>query len=434
MARATRWTEEKVKALRLPAGKAEQRVLVEPGLYLYLRQRAGGDVAKQWQFRAQVGGIRRWLSLGAFPAVGLSKATTELLTHRTAHESAKKGQADHPVLVARFARNAARAQPTVAGVFAEWLADKRMGSSRKGGEPVRDRTIKVLMENFDADIRDRVGSGKIANLTREAVQACVDAPRRRGAPGAAAHVFRTLRGLTTFAIKRGYIEGADPMRGIENPRPYRPAPVNAASDSEILTLLRHIKNSRLWEATKLAIEFQLLTGTRPSEVRLLTWDEINVGQARWTIPAERFKSGREHRVHLSRQALAVIARAKLIRGASTYVFPGAKVNDKKLAGPMEKMAVARALSRVAERTKDEGGKKLRPHDLRRTFRTMLSRIGVAPHVAELCLGHIEKETMRRVYDGHNYGAEMADAWDRAGAHIASLRTGGATVVTMRTRA
>ena len=62
MARATRWTEEKIKALKLPAGKAEQRVLVQSGLYLYLRQRTGGDVAKQWQFRAQVDGIRRWLA------------------------------------------------------------------------------------------------------------------------------------------------------------------------------------------------------------------------------------------------------------------------------------------------------------------------------------------------------------------------------------
>jgi integrase len=78
-----------------------------------------------------------------------------------------------------------------------------------------------------------------------------------------------------------------------------------------------------------------------------------------------------------------------------------------------------------------GGKKLRPHDLRRTFRTMLSRIGVVPHVAELCLGHIEKETMRRVYDGHDYSGEMADAWDRAGAHIGALRGGGAEVIRIR---
>ena len=105
-------------------------------------------------------------------------------------------------------------------------------------------------------------------------------------------------------------------------------------------------------------------------------------------------------MHLSNQALAVIDQAKVLRGASPYVFPGANAEDKKPTGPMEKMAVA--LARISERTKDQGGKKLRPRDLRGTFRTMLSRIGVAPHVAELCLGHIERETMRRVYDGHDY--------------------------------
>lgn len=433
MTRATRWTDEKIKALKLPAAKVEQRVLIEPGLYLYLRQRAGGNVAKQWQFRAQVNGVRRWLSMGAYPAVGLAKANAELLTHRTAHESAKKGEADHPVIAARFARKAARAQPSVAETFAEWLADKRMGSSRKGGEPVRARTLEILVENFDADIRDRIGDGKITKLTREGVQACIDAPRKRSAPGAAAHVFRTLRGLTAFAIKRGYIDGADPMRGIENPRPYRPAPVNAATDAELLALLRFIDTSKLWESTKLAIEFQLLTGARPSEVRLLTWSEINVQRALWTISAARFKSGREHRVHLSGQALSIIDRAKVLRGASIFVFPGSNSIDEKPAGAMEKMAVARALSRIAKRTMHDGGKKLRPHDLRRTFRTMLSRIAVAPHVAELCLGHIEKETMRRVYDGHDYSAEMADAWDRAGAHIGALRSGGAQIIPMSSK-
>lgn len=430
MARATRWTEEKIKAMRLPEGKTEQRVLVDPGLYLYLRQRSGGDLAKQWQFRAQVDGVRRWLSLGAFPAVGLAKANAEMLTHRAAQESAKKGEADHPVIAARFARKAARALPTVSEVFAEWLGDKRMGSARKGGEPVRERTIKVLSENFDLDIRDRIGDAKIAMLNREGVQACIDAPRKRGAPGAAAHVFRTLRGLTTFAIKRGYIDGADPMRGIDNPRPYRPAPVNAATDAELLAVLRSVEESKLWEATKLAIEFQLLTGARPAEVRLLTWIEVNEKRALWTIPPERFKSGREHRVHLSSQALLVLERAKIIRGTGSFVFPGAKAGEKKADAPLEKMAIARALSRIAERSKADGGKKLRPHDLRRTFRTMLSRIGVAPHVAELCLGHIEKETMRRVYDGHDYSAETIDAWDRAGAHIAALRRGGAHVIPM----
>ena len=427
--RVVRWTDAKVAAARLPAGKTEVRTLVAPGLYLYLRQRTTGDVAKQWQYRAQVAGSRRWLSLGAYPAVSLATATAELLRHQQGHAAAKKGEADHPVIAARFARKAAKAQPTVAEAFASWIDDKRPGSSRKGGKPVRQRTIDVLNENFDKDIKGAIGDAKIGRLTREAIKACIDAPRKRGAPGAAAHVYRTLRGLMNYALKEGLIDGADPMRGIDNPRPYRPADVIAASDAEIVALLQELEASRIWPATKLAIELQLLTGARPGEARLATWSEVNLDRAEWVIKDERAKSGRTHRVHLSAAALDVLRHALEIRSAkSDYIFPGAN------GMAMEKMAVARALSRLGPRLERAGGKQLRPHDLRRTFRTMLSRLGVQPHIAELCLGHQEAETMRRVYDGHDYRSEIAAAWDRAGAHISAIRMGAAQVVPIAPRA
>jgi integrase len=180
----------------------------------------------------------------------------------------------------------------------------------------------------------------------------------------------------------------------------------------------------MWESTKLVIEFQLLTGARPGEARLMTWNEVNTDRAAWLLPAERVKSDRPFRIQLSVQAVRLLRRAKVLASNSDFVFPGAN------GGAMDKMAVARALSRLTDRTVEDGGKKLRPHDLRRTFRTMLSRLGVAPHIAELCLGHVEKETMRRVYDGHDYGAEMANAWDKAGGHIGALRSGGAHVVSI----
>jgi len=429
--RATRWTDEKVKAQKLPDGLKERRVLVEPGLYLFMRQRADGQTSKQWQYRAQVAGKRRWLSLGSYPEVTLAQAGDERRTHDKVHEAAKKGEADHPVIVARQTRKAAIAQPSVDDVFEEMVADKLMGSSRKGGKPVRERTIAVLRENYELDIKARIGDAKVAKLTREAVQDCIDGPRRRGAPGAAAHVYRTLRAIINFALKRNHIPGADPMRGIENPRPYRPAPVVAATDAELVRLLADLDKSQLWPSTKLAIEFQLLTGGRPTEIRLATWAEMDLARRVWTIPDSRLKTDREHRVHLSKQAVALLERARQVpRTATTdgkalpdYVFPGAK------GAAMEKRAVGRALTRLADRVED--GKRLRPHDVRRTLRTMMSRIGVDPHIAELCIGHLEKETMRRIYDGHDYWNEMADAWDRAGAHIEALRGGGAEVIELK---
>lgn len=112
----------------------------------------------------------------------------------------------------------------------------------------------------------------------------------------------------------------------------------------------------------------------------------------------------------------MIDRAKALRvGSAQYVFPGSQ------GAAIEKMAIARALRRVTERVSGAGGKKLSPHDLRRTFRTSLSRLGVLPHIAEMCMNHQEADTMRRVYDGHVYSDETSAAWDKAGAHIAALR-------------
>jgi integrase len=425
--RATKWTDAKVAAEKLSDDKTEVRKLVEPGLYLHIRRKADQSLSKYWQYRAQVEGVRRWLTLGAYPQVGLAKVKEELFGHQTAHEAAKKGEADHPVIAARFARKANKAQPSVAAVFEEWIADKRLGSARKAGAPVRARTIQLLSENFDADVRDRIGDAKVGKLTREAIQACIDAPRKRGAPGAAAQVYRTLRGLVHFAIRREYIVGADPMRGIENPKPYRPSPVNAATDAQLVALMRAVDQSQLWSSTKWAIEFQLLTGARPGEVRLATWSEIRLDRATWTIPADRVKSGREFRVHLSKQAVVLLERARQVRAdKGDLVFPGAN------GGPMEKMAVARALSRIAERSAGNG-KKLRPHDLRRTFRTMLARLGVLPHVAELAMNHQETETLRRVYDGHDYTEQVMEAWDKVGTHLESLRNGGAQVIPILSR-
>ena len=109
--------------------------------------------------------MRRWLALGAFPAVTLAEANAELLKQQKAQGAAKRGEADHPVIAARFARKAAIEAPTVSAVFDDWIADKRLGSKRKRGKPVRQRTIDILTENFDADIRDRIGAAKINKLT-----------------------------------------------------------------------------------------------------------------------------------------------------------------------------------------------------------------------------------------------------------------------------
>lgn len=427
MAKATRWTDEKVKALKLPDGVDEKRTLVAPGLYLFLRRKAGGSIAKQWQYRAQVDGKRRWLSLGSYPEIGLADAERERFQHDTVRQLALKGEAEHPVIEAKQKRHVVRGNPTVEEVYDEWIADKRLGSPKKNGKPVRERTVEILQEMFDMDIRPVIGSHKVGRLTAATIRPCIERAQRRGSPGTAAQVYRTLRGLVLFAIAREYIKGADPMRGVINPRPYRPGPPNAAGDAEIVKFLQVIGDSNFDFSSRGVIELQLLTGMRPGECRHLRWSQVDE-KNRVLHPTELdVKTNKPFLVHLSDATLRLLAEAKLASSGrdSDYVFPG------RVKGmPLSKGAVSYALRRKWAAKGTEAGKKLKPHDLRKTFRTMLSRLTpkVDGDVAGLCLNHTEEHVLRKIYDGHDYWGEMVDAWNRAGSHIDRLRKGGAVIV------
>lgn len=429
-----KWTDARIKAAKLPRGKSDQRIAIEEGLYLRLRARAGG-LSKSFEYRAMVNGVRKYLVLGAYSdRFGLAAARAKLAELRGIAGQARIGEADHPVIEERFRREGRKSDPTFAELFDAFAAERRLGSVRKGGRPVRERTIEIHRANFDSDIGGRIGDAKVGKVKRDALQACINAARRRGSPGQAAQVYRTLRALVRFAIQQGHLS-ADPMAGIENPKPYR-APrtaeeVNAASDKDLRALFRVLGESRVSEPVRLAIEFQLLTGARPSEVRLATWGEIKGD--RWLIPAARSKSDRPFEVHLSAAALDVLAKARNLPRA-TKARKAARGEEFILANkgePLDKMAVARALARVAARVIEAGGRKLRPHDLRRTTRTIMSRIGIAPHVAERCLNHLDANLLARVYDGHDHRPAMNEAWDKVGAHLSALRTGGAEVIPLR---
>ena len=85
--------------------------------------------------------------------------------------------------------------------------------------------------------------------------------------------------------------------------------------------LKAVAESPSREVTKLAFAFLVLTAARAGEVRGATWDEIDLDGATWTIPAERMKARREHRVPLSKQALDVLERARALRSSEGLIFP-----------------------------------------------------------------------------------------------------------------
>jgi len=411
------WTDAKIKSLRLQDGASEKRVSVEKSLYLRLRLGTGGEVSKRWEYRTKVAGRARWLALGEYPGISLAEAKAKTAGLQTKADKARKGEGDHPALEARAARKRALSEPTLKEVAEEWLSLADL----------RESTKALHRANLKADIYPRIGDGRIKHLSAQSYRDCIDAAVRRGKRGQAAQIYKTLRTLVNYALKdRGYLE-SDPLANVANPKPYNPRKVipRAADDAELKTFLELVAGSSISDAVKQALEFQLLTGARPGEVRGARWDEINLSRRLWKIPAERVKTGKSFDIHLSAQALAVLNAAKTIDSPNGFVFSGRK------GSMVSKLATARALARLSESLQEEGIDRLRPHDLRRTFRTILSRIGIAPHVAERCINHADANPLDSVYNAHDYRPQMIEAWDRAGAHIAAIREGAAEVVPMK---
>src|SRR5262245_16306353 len=83
-----------------------------------------------------------------------------------------------------------------------------------------------------------------------------------------------------------------------------------------MTLLQHRST------TAFALEFTILCAVRSSETLRMKWDEINFGQKLWTIPAHRMKAGREHRVPLSAQAIALLGKQRERTFGNAHVFTG----------------------------------------------------------------------------------------------------------------
>ena len=91
-----------------------------------------------------------------------------------------------------------------------------------------------------------------------------------------------------------------------------------------------------------ALEFAVLTAARTGEVIGARWDEIDLLDKTWTVPAARMKAGKEHRVPLSARALAILEEMRPLRDAEDgFVFPGAK-----LGRPLSNMAFLMLLRRM----------------------------------------------------------------------------------------
>ena len=158
----------------------------------------------------------------------------------------------------------------------------------------------------------------------------------------------------------------------------------ALPHAEVCAALAKVRKSGAYRGLVLAFEFLVLTAARSGKVRAARWEEIDLDVAVWTVPAARMKAGREHRVPLSAQALAVLDRAGEIAGGDGLVFPSATGRMLSQSG-MPKLLRQLGVEAV-------------PHGFRSSFRDWAAERTEAPHeVCELALAHVNRDRVEAAY-------------------------------------
>jgi integrase len=184
------------------------------------------------------------------------------------------------------------------------------------------------------------------------------------------------------------------------------------SDDELRVIWANLLDDTFGQVVRLLV----LTGCRRSEIGDLQWSEIDLGTGVMTLPPERVKNDEKLVLTLSPSALAILKAIPQNKYREDYIF-GKQGKRGFSAWSYCTMALN---ARMAA-----SGTAIEPwtlHDIRRTVRTGLGQIGIAPHVAERVIGHLPPK-VQRIYDKHDYQPEIATALRRWADHVAAIAEG-----------
>ena len=150
--------------------------------------------------------------------------------------------------------------------------------------------------------------------------------------------------------------------------------------------------------TQLAMRLLLLTFVRTGELRAAKWAEVDFEKAQWRIPAQRMKTGRDHIVPLSKQAVEVLRELHKLHGHRQILFP----NQAKPTLPMSENTILFALYRMGYHSRATG------HGSRATASTILNEQGWRSDVIERQLAHTERNKIRAAYNRAEYLPERRE--------------------------
>lgn len=360
---------------------------------LYLDVKDTG--ARSWAFIYRSGGKQRQLGLGSAGPGGVSLADAR----QKAAEARRSLQDGVDPMAARKQTEAARkVAETTFGQFADsYVADHRAGWSNpkhaaQWAMTLGDAYCKVIRTKPVAEI----GIDEVLAVLKPVWQKRPETARR---------IRMRLERVLDAAKVVGLRTGENPARWRGNLDHLLPVHGKATKShhaampfAEVPAFMADLAERPSTAA--LALRLLILTATRTSETLLAEWQEFDIEKKMWTIPKERMKSRRAHRIPLSDEALAVIAKAQGMH--PRFVFPGPAGK-----GPLSNMAFAALLGRM-------GRDEVTPHGFRSAFRDWSAECTSFPNeVCEMALAHVIENAAEAAYrrgDLLEKRKQLMDAW------------------------
>ena len=391
-------TETLIAGLRPPTtGRIE--VLDSRAAGLALRITAA-DI-KSWAVRGRLPtGKRVRVTLGKYPQLGIREARRKArealgdISKGTDRTAAKRAERD--------AEAAAAAAPTVAMRLDQWRARKESDWSARYAAEVERLADKIIIPELGS---------KVLTQTTRAHWVELVAGLRRSAPGTASWLYSTVSSFLNYSEAMGWLPGNPlPRRGRNVIAPHVAPRERVLSDDELARVW--CATEQLSPKTRCFCRLLILCACRVSEAANIAAGEVNQLTGHWTLPSERSKNGIAHVMPLHPLLLKELAA----------IWPDECIkSDHRLLGSVKGSGFTAPAKLKVKVDRLSGVTAWRWHDLRRSARSTMARLGVPDRHAEAALAHIaDQNALQRTYNRHPYRQEAIAALAAWQAHVTDI--------------
>jgi integrase len=297
------------------------------------------------------------------------------------------------------------------------------------------RSVDEKRGTFERYIFPTLGSCPIADIKRSEIVKMLDRVHATKGHGAANNAFRVLRAFLAWHAGRDDDFRSPMTRGMFKPEAGPGA--RTLTDDELRIMWKVASEGR--NAYDHFLRFTLLTAARRRETANMQHSELSPDGSEWTIPAARYKSKHAHLIPLSALAREVLDAVPVLGDRWVFTTSGATpisgfskfklAFDKRLKGVLEQedgvvreRIIADLRARYPGSEHEAFGDGWSVHSLRKTARTLLSRVGIDTATAEKCLGHADVKLVQ-AYDHHEFAHEKRTAFEALAREVERIATG-----------